>query len=102
MTIFVLTKTYPPTHKGGGPNIKEAQVNYLKNNLNKNIKVITLTDSKEDTENTEIIEFYYGKNRRYEILKQRLGIHEDYLDSWSQKIINYLKESITKKIQLFP
>lgn len=96
--IYFLTKTFPPQDSGGGALLKQHTVKLLqKNNLD--VQVICVGKQDHVSENSTFIR--YRKNAKIELLKQRLGIIEDYLDTWSMEIISSLAKSLNKSDTVF-
>ena len=96
--IYFLTKSYPPQDGGGGALLKRHCVEIMtKNGLD--VEVICL--GKENSRLENIRYFKNKRNIKISLLKQRLGILEDYLDPWSEDILSYLKSCVKSNDTIF-
>jgi glycosyltransferase involved in cell wall biosynthesis len=97
--LYYITKTWLPSNTGGSQ-MRQKQVEILNNN-GFNVVVVTPNyKSREKIITDNLLSFSYKFTRLYSI-GQRVGIYEDYLDSWVQKTFLYLKDKIKKNDLIF-
>lgn len=96
MRLFYLTRTYIKEKQGvDAGNIRNVYVNLLRKKYD--VTVVTLGDSKNDTykASEDLIEIPYpGKSVQWDLLLERTGIREDYLDNWVNAAFDYLRNII--------
>ena len=96
--IYFLTKTYPPQNGGGGALLKSHTVDLLKKNGH-DVKVICVGKKSQTTEDVIFVD--NKDNIKFSLLKQRLGVQEDYLDTWVTDTFELIKNKITSKDIVF-
>ena len=101
MKIYYLTRSLYPFQKTGGGQIRKAQVDFFRRQNNAVTVVMPNYHSNETIINQDIIQIPYTQNIRMAFLLQRLGVYEDYLDSWVKKAFDYLQNKITKEDIIF-
>lgn len=95
--VYYITRSFPGVlETGGGANARKATVDFLKDE-GFDIEVISPSyDGK-----TEVVEYNYPIhkigfkfNKSIDLLKEYIGVKEDYLDNWAREAINYLSNKI--------
>ena len=95
MKIWFITRSYPPL-KGGGPLMRELQVNFLKRKYD--VEIITINhNSNEFIQKDGITYIPYTTNKylkRINIILEMFGIIKDSHTLWIKNVISYLKGKI--------
>lgn len=76
---------------GGGAFLKQKSVEILES-VGHEVQVISVGDSRLSNNSLKLFDTY--GNRKLNLLKQRFGFCEDYLDSWTHQVIKYLEERV--------
>lgn len=102
--IYLITKTFPPQNEGGGALIKYKQYKALKNS-GLPVKVICL--GYPEFINSKYFDpdiFFHSSpsSIKLNLLKQRLGLCEDYLDDWVGDILKGNKYNFNSNDLLVP
>jgi hypothetical protein len=87
--IYLITKTFPPQNQGGGALIKYKQYKALKNS-GLPVKVICLGNQEFINGKSYDPDVFFHRspsNIKANLLKQRIGLCEDYLDDWINDIL---------------
>ena len=103
MKIWFLTRSLSPYQKGGGPLLRNGQIDSLKR-LGWDIRVITPNYISKElyiADNIIQIPFKFKYIQKLTSLLERLGIYEDYLDRWVDEAYIYLKNKVQKEDILF-
>lgn len=96
--IYFITKSYPPQDRGGGALLKQHCVDIMTKN-GFDVQVICVGKENLNLDCTHYFE--NNTNTKIALLKQRLGLLEDYLDPWSEEIITYLKSRVKSTDTIF-
>ena len=99
--LYYLTRSYSPYQKGGGPLMRNGAVKYLQH-LGWDIVVI-MPNYNSHILNVEknIIQIPQTYNIKLALYLERIGLYEDYLDSWIKVAFKYLADKITKDDIIF-
>jgi len=103
MKIWFLTRSLYPYQKGGGPLIRNGQIDNLKE-LGWDITVINPNyDNERFIVNQNIIQIPFKRKyiQKLTSILERLGIYEDYLDKWLNEAFIYLKDKVKKEDIVF-
>lgn len=99
--IFYLTRSYYPYQKGGGPLMRTGAVKYLKE-LGWDVTVVMPNfETKDFIIENDIWQIPFENSLKWSYRFQRVGIYEDYLDSWIKKAYLYLKSKIKQEDIIF-
>lgn len=90
--IIYITRSYLPD-KSGGILMRVATVDLLKKN-GYEVEVFTPNYSDNQVKRKNGITYFPIVNSRLNVIKQRLGLIEDYMDEWVESAYAYLKEEI--------
>lgn len=96
--LYYITRTYLPTNTGGAL-MRAGAVQLLSHSFD--VTVITIGEDTEIIDGIEVVRLPFTKNPRLMFALERIGVLEDYLQSWSHLVFNYLKEKVTKNDIVF-
>ena len=95
MKIWFITRSYPPL-KGGGPQMRKLQVDFLRKKYA--VKVITINhDSNKIHKKNEVTFIPYTRNKylkKLNVLLEMFGIIKDSHQTWIDRTVSYLKDKI--------
>ncbi len=103
MKIWYLTRSLYPYQKGGGPLLRQGQIDFLRE-LGWKLEVITPNYHTKDfliDAHTAQIPFKRKYIQKLTSILERTGIYEDYLDKWIDEAFKYLKDKIKKEDIVF-
>lgn len=100
MKIYFITRSYLPDITGGTL-IRKAQVDFLKK---EGFNVVIVTPNYNNNKNIttqETIQIPFNQSIKWNLIKERIGLKEDYLDEWVKSTFNYMKDIVNPEDVLF-
>ncbi len=99
--IYYLTRSFAPYQKGGGPLMRKAAVEYLRQKGWDVTVVMPEYESSEISGSDVLIKIPFTRNKRLAILLEMVGLYEDYLDQWVEDSFAYLVDKIKQNDIVF-
>jgi len=100
--IFYITRSYTHSAFSGGAIMREAAVELLKlNGFDVVVVTVAASEELEEVKPNFISLYHSGESQKVRLIKERIGLVDDYLQSWSQKVISYLSPIISSKDTIF-
>jgi len=96
MKIYFLTRSFYPEMSTGGALVRYGEVQYLRAQGWEVVVVMPNYSSCRALHQSDTIKIPYPENIKLALLCQRLGVVDDYLDSWVSKAYQYLKSRISR------
>ncbi|MGV2989256.1 hypothetical protein ACE1OE_16560 [Vibrio sp. E150_011] len=101
-TLYYVTRTYTDSTFSGGAIIREASVELLKRS-GLDVVVVTVARSKQEEvfQPNFVALSHNGQLQKLRLIKQRIGVIDDYLQSWSENVVSFLSKKVTEKDIIF-
>jgi glycosyltransferase involved in cell wall biosynthesis len=100
-TFYYLTRSYPCHEVTGGSLMREAQVVFFEKHFSNVVVVMPNYQTKKIVRIGNVIQIPFTRMQRLSSILERIGLFDDYLESWVKSAYAYLVNRVTKADILF-